>query len=237
MLLWGYGIFVALGIIIMVLEIVADKLPNNKIIDFCVDIIDTFDFCSIGIAIFGLISPVFSAVALIVQGGNAEENYLLNTYNVRSIDEIPTNMLQTVKAELKIVGEPYMSKYTFGIKLCGIICGIFVLIVVLDEIIEKILNIKSTKRGKELLKIKEAYEIAKASNSPEMKEAAKLLKATLKKIELQEEMKRISGALNTIKKIQNSNDYIDVQKELDTLSAMMQLEDIEINALVKKYNT
>lgn len=236
-LLWGYGILLAIGIIIIFLVFIEDYVLNNKIIDFCCDIIDIFDSYLIDITIFGIFSPFFSLAALAFQESRAERNYLLNTYNVSSIAEIPRDILSNVKAELKVINESYMTQFWFGFKLCGIICGIFLLIVILDGIIEKIINMQFSKREKELDKIKDAYKIAKQSDSPEMKEAAKLLKSALKKIELQKEMESISGALNTIKKIQNSNDYIDVQKELDTLSAMMQLEDIEINALVKKYKT
>lgn len=236
-LLWGYGIFLAIGIIIIFLVFIEDYVLNNKIIDFCCDIIDTFYFYAIGITALGIFSPLFSLVAVLYQTSRAERDYLLNTYNVSSIEEISKDILTNVKAELKVINEPYMTQFWFGFKLCGIICGMFLLLVILDGIIEKIINMQFSKREKELDKIKDAYKIAKQSDSPEMKEAAKLLKSALKKIELQKEIESISGALNTIKKIQNSNDYIDVQKELDTLSAMMQLEDIEINALVKKYKT
>lgn len=236
-LLWGYGILSAIGIIIIFLVFIEDYVSNNKIIDFCCDIIDTFYFSAINITVLGLFSPLFSLVAVLYQTSRAERDYLLNTYNVSSIEEISKDILSNVKAELKVINEPYMTQFWFGFKLCGIICGIFLLIVILDGIIEKIINMQFSKKEKELDKIKNAYKIAKNSNSPEMQEAAKLLKTALKKIELQKEMESISGALNAIKKIQNNNDYIDVQKELDTLSAMMQLEDIEINALVKKYKT
>lgn len=236
-LLWGYGIFLAIGIIIIFLIVIGDDISNNKIIDFCCDILDIFDSYLICITILGIFSPLFSLVAVLYQTSRAERDYLLNTYNVSSIVEIPRDILSNVKAELKVINEPYMTQFLFGFKLCGIICGMFLLIVILDGIIEKIINMQFSKKEKELDKIKNAYKIAKNSNSPEMQEAAKLLKTALKKIELQKEMESISGALNAIKKIQNNNDYIDVQKELDTLSAMMQLEDIEINALVKKYKT
>ena len=102
-----------------------------------------------------------------------------------------------------------------------------ILFFIIAAIIAGIAVHKNNSTQRELEKVKQAYRKASDSNVPEIRAMAPVFKKTIKKIELQEEMKAMSIALKSIKKLQNSRDYVDVQKELDELNAMYELDGLE----------
>lgn len=238
---WTHGIFLSITAIFLISGIFYLVYDGNNsfldhITDFTEDVL--YGGFSIIVIIFG---PVISSIyfAIITSKESTYKMKLIKTlYSLDSIDDfnlLSEDIQNSIISQVDEYMKPIWDNFNLGAKICLYITIGFVFFLIIGSVISAIMDRKTKAKKDNIAKIKYAYMQASQSNLPEMKEVAKVLKKTLKKIELQQEMEKISDGLKAVKAIQY-NDMDEVQKELDTILAMMKLEDDEINALKKKYD-
>lgn len=237
MFFWVHGILLGVFMIWVISSVLFEisEYRDNRIVNE-ISYIDE-NIPAVIFSIFLGLNVGFCGIITILSATYRQD--LLETYDVSDILEL--------SEALQIQYQEYTSKmwnnYFWGYKIAIIIIVLFVLSCFVSWIVKKIQDKPKQKdmekvlqKQKDMGKIMEVYKTAKNSSSPEMKDVAKVLKATLDKIKLQEEMKDVSEALKAINRIQADKEYLDVQRELDTLSNMIQIDDMNIDNLIKKYN-